>query len=81
MEQQEDSPLQDRSREDELAQVLANMGEYGQSSSPSDLHAKEEPQDENAPEESHAKEEEEENLPVHDENMTGDAKQEQSTPS
>ena len=51
-----------------MAKVLANMGEYGQSSSPLDLHAEEEPQEENSPEESHAKEAEEENLPVHDEN-------------
>ena len=73
--------MQDLLGEDELAKVLANMGEYGQSSSPSDLHAEEEPQVENAPEESHAKEAEEENLPVHDENMIGDAEQEQSIPS
>ena len=42
MEQQEDSPLQDPLGEVELAKVLANMGEYGQSSSPSDLHVEEE---------------------------------------
>ena len=62
------------------------MGKYGQSSSPSDLHVEEEPkehsaQDGNSPEESHAKEAEEENLSVHDENMTGDAEQGQFLPS
>lgn len=81
MKQQEGSPLQDPLGEDELAKVFSNMGEYGQSSSPSDLHAKEKPQEENAPEKSNAKEAEEENLPVHDENMIGDAKEEQSIPS
>lgn len=64
-----------------MAKVLANMGEYGQTSSPSDLHVEEKPQEENAPEESHEKEAEEENLLVHDKNMTGDAEQEQSIPS
>lgn len=63
---------------DELAKVLANMGEYGQPSSLSNLHAEEKPQEKNAPEESHAKEVEEENLPVHDEKITRDAEQEQS---
>ena len=86
MEQQEGSPLQDPLGEDELAKVLANMGEYGQSSSPSDLHDEEEPkehfaQEGNAPEESHAEEVEEESQHVHDENMTGDAELEQSVPS
>ena len=64
-----------------MAKVLANMGEYGQSSSPTDLHAEEKPQEENAPEKSHAKEAEEENLPVYDEKMIADAEQEQSVPS
>ena len=73
--------MQDPLGENELAKVLANMGEYGQPSSPSNLHAEEKPQEENAPEESHAKEAEEENLLVHDENMIEDAKQEQYIPS
>jgi len=86
MEQQEGSPVQAPLREDELAKVLANMGECGQSSSPSNLHAEEEPKEHsahegNAPEESHAKDVEEESQPVHDENMRGDAEQEQSVPS
>ena len=72
IEQHEGSTLQNPLREDELAKMLANMGEYGQPSSPSDLHAKKKPQEENAPEESHAKEAEEENLPIHDEKMIGD---------
>jgi len=43
-------------RKDELAKILAIMGEYGQPSSPPDLHVEEEPkehsaQDRNAPEE------------------------------
>ena len=85
-EQREGNPLQDPLREDELAKVLANMGEYDQSSSPSNLHVEEEPkehsaQEGNAPEKSHAEELEEESQPVHDENMTGDAEQEQSVPS
>jgi len=54
MEQQEGSPLKDPVAEDELAEVLANIGEYDQPSSPSDLHDK--PQEENAPEEPYAKE-------------------------
>jgi len=73
--------LQDPLGEDELAKVLANMGEYGQPSSPLDLHAEEKPQEENAPEESHAKEAEEENLLVHDEKMIGDAEEEQFVPN
>lgn len=79
MEQQEGSPLKDPVAEDELAEVLANMGEYGQLSSPSDLRDK--LQEENAPEEPHEKETEEENLPVHDKEMIGDTEQEQSIPN
>ena len=79
MEHQEGSPLQDPVGEDELAEILANMGEYGQPSSPSDLHDK--PQEENAPEKPHAKEVEEENLPVHDKETIGDTEQEQSIPN
>ena len=41
------------------------MGEYGQPSTPSDLHGK--PREENASEKPHAEEAEEGNLPVHDE--------------
>ena len=81
MEQQEVSPLQDPLGEDELAKVLVNMGEYGQPSSPSDLHAEEKTQEENAPKESHAKEAEEGNFPAHDKNMIGDVEQEQFVPS
>lgn len=51
--------------EGELAEALANMGEYGQPSSPTDLHDK--PQEENASKKPHAEEAEEGNLPVHDE--------------
>ena len=81
--------MQNPLREDELAKILANMGEYGLPSSPLDLHAEEEPkehsaQDRNAPEDLHAKEVEEESQPVHDENVIGersDAEQEQFVPS
>ena len=44
MGQQEGSPPQDPVGEDELVAVLANMGEYGQPSSPADLYDK--PQEE-----------------------------------
>ena len=71
--------MQDPVGEDELAEVLANMGEYGQPSSPSDLQDK--PQEENAPEKPHAKEAEEENLPIHDKETIGDTEQEQSIPN
>ena len=65
------------------------MGEYGQPSSPPDLHAEEEPkehsaQDRNSPEELHAEEVENESQPVHDGSMMrerSDAEQEQSVPS
>ena len=67
--------------EDELAEVLANMGENGQPSSPSDFHDEKKPQEENAPEEPHAKEAEEENLPVHDKETIRDIEQEQSVPN
>ena len=61
-------------------------GENGQSSSPSNFHAEEEPKEHssqkgNSPEESHAKEVEDKSQLVHDENMIGDAEQEQSIPS
>ena len=39
-EERSESPLQNPLQESELAQILANMGEYGQPSSPSDLHEK-----------------------------------------
>ena len=63
------------------------MGEYGQPSSPPDLHAEEEPkehstQDRNAPEELHA-EVEKEIQPIHGGSTMGersDAEQEQSVP-
>ena len=70
MGQQEGSPLQDLVGEDELAAVLANMGKYGQPSSPVDLHEK--PQEENTSEKSHAVEAEKGNLSVHDEEMIWD---------
>jgi len=54
------------------------MGEYGQPSSPIDLHDK--PQEENAPKKPHAEEAEEGNLPVHDEEEIRDTEQEQSVP-
>ena len=79
MEQQEGSPSQDPVGEDELAEVLANMGEYGQPSNPLDLHDK--PQEENAPEKPHAKEAEEENMPIHDKETIRDTEQEQSVPN
>ena len=81
MEQQEGNPLQDPLGEDELAKVLANMGEYGQPLSPSDLHAGEKPQEKDAPEESHAKEAEVENLSIHDEKMSENTEQEQPVPN
>ena len=52
MGQLEGSPPQDPVGEDELATVLANMGEYGQPSSPPDLP--DEPPEENISEKSHA---------------------------
>lgn len=64
--------------EDELAAVLANMGEYGQPSSPADLYDK--PQEENTFEKSHVVQVEEENLLVHDEEEIGDTDREQSVP-
>lgn len=52
--QREDSPLQNPLQEDELAKILANMGEYTQPLSLPELHVEEEPkehsaQDKNAP--------------------------------
>ena len=77
-------------QEDELAQILANIGEYAQPLSPLGLHIEEEPkehsaQDKNAPEKLHNEEEKEENHSIHDVSMTGeksdeDIEEEQSTP-
>ena len=61
-----------------MAAFLANMGEYGQPSTPSDLHVK--PQEENASEKPHAEEAEEGNLPIHDEEEIRDTGREQSVP-
>lgn len=44
-EQQNGSPLQNSMQEDELAQILANMGEYAQAHSPLDPHIEEGPQE------------------------------------
>ena len=55
------SPLQDHPGEEELAAVLANMGEYGQASSPGGIP--DGPAEEELPEEGHAEEAGEENLP------------------
>ena len=76
--QQEGSTPQGRVGEDELAAVLATMGEYGQPSSPEDLHDK--PQEENTSEKPHAVEAEEGNLPIHDEEEIRDTEWEQSIP-
>jgi len=89
IEQCEGSPLQNPLRKDELAKILANMGEYAQRLSPPDLHVEEEPkehfaQDKNAPEELHDEEVEKESQPVHDESMTGEKsgiEEEQLVPS
>ena len=78
MGQQVGSPPQDPVGEEELAAILANMGEYGQPSTPSYLHDK--PQEEDTSEKPHAEEAEEGNLPVHDEKETGDTEREQSVP-
>ena len=79
MGQQVGSPPQDPVGEDELAAILENMGEYGQTSTPSYLHDK--PQEEDAPETPHAEEAEEGNMPVHDEKEIGDTKREQYVPT
>ena len=55
------SPLQDHPGEEELAAVLANMGEYGQASSPGGIP--DGPAEEELPEEGHAEEAGEGNLP------------------
>ena len=61
------SPLQDHLGEEELAAVLANMGEYGQASSPGGIL--DGPAEEELPEEGHAEEAGEENLPGYDNEM------------
>lgn len=71
------SPPQDPVGEDELAAVLANMGEYGQPSSPADLP--DEPPEKNTSKKSHAVEAGEEKLPVHDEEI-GETDREQFVP-
>lgn len=78
-------------QEDELAQILSNMGEYSQPLSLLDLHIEEEPKehsthDKNPSEELCDEEEEEENHFVHDESISGeksdeDTEEEQSVPS
>lgn len=90
-EQHEESPLQKPLQEDELAKILANMGEYGQPLSPLGLQIEEEPkehsgQDKNASEELCDEEENEENRSVHDVSMKSeendeDIKGEQSAPN
>ena len=55
------SPLQDHPGEEELAVVLANMGEYGQASSPGGIL--DGPAEEELPKERHVEEAGEENLP------------------
>ena len=87
----EGSPLQNPLQEDELAQILANMGKYAQPLSPLGLHIEEEPKEhsaheKNAPKELLDEEEKEENHSVHDESMTReksdeDTEEEQSVPS
>lgn len=72
-----ESPLQNPFQEDELAKILANIGEYAQPLSPLGLQIEEEPkehsaQDKNAPEELHDEEENEENHYVHDVSMRGE---------
>ena len=56
IEQCEESPLQNPLQEDEMVQILANMGKYAQPLSLLGLHSEEEPkehfaQDKNTPEE------------------------------
>ena len=77
IEQLEGSPPQDPVGEDELAAILANMGEYGQPSSPAGLA--DGPPEEDTPEKLHAEKVGEESLPVHDEEI-GDTNREQSVP-
>jgi len=69
--------VQDPPGEEELAAVLANMGEYGQPSSTGGVP--DGPPEEELPEEMHAEEAEEENLPGYD-NEIEDKNQGQSVP-
>ena len=76
-EQCKEIPLQNPLQEDELAQILANMGKYAQPLSPLGLHTEEEPeeqsaQNKNTPEELSDEEEKEENHSIHDVSMTGE---------
>ena len=48
IEQCEENPLQNPLQEDELAQILANMGEYAQPLSPLGLHIEEESKEHSA---------------------------------
>ena len=78
-------------QEDELAQILANMGNYAQPLSPLNFHTEEGPQehsvhDKSASEEFCEEEEEEENHSTHDESIPReksdeDKEEEQSIPS
>lgn len=77
MGQLEGIPPPDLVGADELATVLANMGEYGQPSSPAGLC--DEPPEEDTLEKSNAEKAGEENLPIHDEKI-GETNREQSVP-
>lgn len=77
IEQLEGSPPRDPVGEDELAAILANMGEYGPPSSPVGLP--EGPPEEEAPGEVHAEKAGEESLHVYDEENV-DTNREQSVP-
>lgn len=76
-ENRKESPFQNPLQEDELAQILANMGEHAQPLSPLGLQIEEEvkehsSQDKNAPDELRDKEENEENHFVDDVSMRGE---------
>lgn len=81
MEQQGGIPVYNPTREDELANILANMGEYGQPLSPSNLQVEEETQEKDALKEVHTEEAEVEISSVHDEKVTENIEQEQPVPS
>lgn len=51
------SPAENPIGEDELANILANMGEYGQPLTPSNLQTREETQEKDAPKEVHSEKE------------------------
>jgi len=90
-EQREEIPLQNPLQEDELDQILANMGKYAQPLSPLKLHIEEEPKEhsahgKNASKELCDEEEEGENHSVHYESISReksdeDKEEEQSVPS